>query len=110
MAPYTPPNSHYSEMDVSEYDEEQVFAFIGKSGKRFYWLTRFLDLDYLWYDKHRKTIEIWGPYHTHLNKQSQHIIRAEMEHFIPKLEENPAFSQSENEHVQETRVAAECPI
>jgi hypothetical protein len=44
MAPYTPPTTHYSQMDVSEYDEDQVFAFVGKTGKRFYWLTKKLDL------------------------------------------------------------------
>lgn len=88
MAPYNPPVSHYSEMDVSEYDEEHIFSFIAKGGKRFYWLTRFLELDYLWYDKHRKIIEIWGPHYTHINQQSQHIIRAELDHFQPKLENN----------------------
>ena len=66
MAPYQPPNAHYSQMDVSEYDEDHIFGFIGKTGKRFYWLTKFLGLDYLWYDKKRKVIEIWGPYHFEL--------------------------------------------
>ena len=103
MAPYRPPNSHYSEMDVSEYDEDHIFAFIGKTGKRFYWLTRFLELDYLWYDKERKIIEIWGPYHTHLNQQSQHMIRAELDYFQPKLENTSTIQQ--DEHVQEAAVA-----
>ena len=58
MAPYNPPSSHYSQMDVSGYDQEHIFSFIGKTGKRFYWLTKLLDLDYLWYDKERKVIEI----------------------------------------------------
>lgn len=86
MPTYDPPISHYSEMDVSEYNEECVFAFIGKNGKRFYWLTHFLELDYIWYDKYRKVIELWGPYHTHMNKQSEHVIRCEIEHFKPKFE------------------------
>ena len=51
MPPYTPPSTHYSQMDVSEYDEDHVFAFVGKTGKKFYWLTRTLGLDYLWYDR-----------------------------------------------------------
>ena len=67
MTPYHPPNAHYSQMDVSEYDQDKVFSFIGKTGKKFYWLTKKLELDYLWYDKERKVIEIWGPYHTHMN-------------------------------------------
>jgi hypothetical protein len=85
MAPHNPPISHYSEMDVSEYDDDHMFAYVGKSGKRFYWLTRFLELDYLWYDKKRKVIEIWGPMYTHMNKQSEHVIRCEIECFRPKL-------------------------
>ena len=103
MAPYQPPSSHYSQMDVSEYDEDHIFSFIGKTGKRFYWLTRFLDLDYLWYDRERKVIEIWGPYHTHLNAQSEQVIRCELDFFEPKLEQTSQVYQ--DEHVQETTVA-----
>ena len=86
MPAYDPPISHYSEMNVSEYDEDHIFAYIGKNGKRFYWLTRFLDLDYLWYDNKRKVIEIWGPYHVHTNKQSQYVIKCELDYFKPKFE------------------------
>jgi len=81
MAPYNPPSSHYSELDVSSYDEEAVYGFIGRSGKRFYWLTRFLGLDYLWFNAKRKVIEIYGPYYTHLNRQAAHVVEAELEHF-----------------------------
>ena len=103
MAPYQPPHAHYSQMDVSEYDEDHIFGFIGKTGKRFYWLTKFLGLDYLWYDKKRKVIEIWGPYHTHLNQQSQHVIRCELDFFQPKLQESSVISK--DEYVQETITA-----
>jgi hypothetical protein len=81
MAPYTPPIAHYSEMDVSEYTEQEMYDFIGKNGRRFYWLTRFLGLDYLWYDEKRKKIEIWGAPFTHENQQSAHVIDAELRHF-----------------------------
>ena len=85
MAPYSPPNSHYSQMDVSEYDE-RLFTFIGKTGKKFYWLTHRLELDYMWYDKKRKVIELWGPYHIHVNHQAERVIRCELEYFMkPKL-------------------------
>jgi len=53
MAPYTPPNTHYSEMDVSSYSDNELYRFIGRNGKRFYWLTKFLELAYIWYDKER---------------------------------------------------------
>lgn len=104
MAPYTPPNAHYSQMDVSDYTEDQIFAFIGKTGKRFYWLTQRLGIDYLWYDKDRKVIEIWGPYYTHLNQQSAHLIRCELDFFLtPKLETTNLDIQ--DEHVQATVAA-----
>ena len=103
MAPYTPPNAHYSQMDVSEYDEDAIFKFIGKTGKKFYWLTQKLGLDYLWYDKERKVIELWGPYYTHQNKQSAHVIRCELEYFmIPKLEEKNIENQNEYVHTTVT--------
>lgn len=87
MAPYQSPNTHYSQMDVSQYNQEQVFKFIGKNGKKFYWLTQMLGLDYIWYDKDRSVIEIWGPYYTHQNRQSEHVIRCELEYFLtPKSE------------------------
>ena len=79
MAPYRPPNTHYSELDVSSYEQDDIFNFIGKSGKRFYWLTRFLELSYLWYDKNRRVIEIWGPYESLQNFQAHHIIECELE-------------------------------
>lgn len=79
MAPYTPPNTHYSQLDVSAYSEEDIFKFIGQGGKRFYWLTKFLDLAYLWYDKKRRVIEIWGPFESLQNFQSHHVIECELD-------------------------------
>lgn len=91
-------------MDVSDYTDDQIFSFIGKTGKRFYWLTQKLGLDYLWYDKERKVIEIWGPYYTHTNQQSAHLIRCELDFFLtPKLE--TSHSNIQDEYVQ-TPVAA----
>jgi hypothetical protein len=92
-------------MDVSEYTEDQIFAFIGKTGKRFYWLTHKLGIEYLWYDKQRKVLEIWGPYYTHVNKQSEHIIRCELEHFFkPKLERS--LQKNQDESTQATAATA----
>ena len=80
MAPYDPPVAHYAQMDVSMFDEDTMFEFIGKSGKRFYWLTKYLELDYLWYDKERRVIELWGPHNSLVNFQSEFVIRCELEH------------------------------
>lgn len=81
MPPYNPPASHYSQMSLDEFTPEDMYAFIGKGGRRFYWLTKTLGLDYLWYDDKRHVIEIWGPFFTHKNKQSEHLIRAELENY-----------------------------
>ena len=101
MAPYTPPIAHYSQMDVSKYADGDMFAFIGRTGKRFYWLTNKLGLDYLWYDKTRKVIEIWGPYYTDVNAQSAKVIECELDFFMNKVKEDVAI-QDENVHTAET--------
>ena len=62
MAPYEQQNSHYTQLNVPDIDEDTMFEFIGNSGHRFYKLTRDLKLKYLWYDKGRKAIEVWGSY------------------------------------------------
>jgi len=82
MAPYNPPIDHYSELDVSWASDEDIYNFIGLKGRRFYWLSRFLGLSYLWFDEKRKVSEIWGPYYVHENQQSAHVISAELENFI----------------------------
>jgi hypothetical protein len=62
MAPYEPPIAHYSQLDVSEYTDEQILCVIGKGGKGFYKLTTQLGLNYLWWDKERKVVELWGSF------------------------------------------------
>ena len=86
MAPYQPPNAHYSQMNVSDYTEDQIFSFIGKTGKKFYWLTKKLGLDYLWYDKERKVIELWGPFESLQNFQAHQILECELDLSCNKIE------------------------
>ena len=62
MAPYDPPIAHYSQLDVSQYSDEDILFAIGKGGKGFYKLTSQLGLNYLWWDKERKVVEIWGSF------------------------------------------------
>lgn len=107
MAPYNPPVSHYTQVDVSDYDEDTIFSFIGKNGRRFYWLTRFLNIDYLWYDNDRKVIEVWGPYESLLLGQVQNIIRCELDVFIPKSSVDDTKSSQD---VQATSHPREVPI
>ena len=62
-----------------------------------------LGLDYMWYDKRRKVIELWGPYYTHVSEQSAHLIRCELDYFIkPKLERS--LQKNQDESIQTTTV------
>ncbi len=61
MAPYNPPShAHYTELDVSMYDEDFIWFVIGVGGKNFYDITSWLKLQYLWFDSVRGVVEIWG--------------------------------------------------
>jgi hypothetical protein len=62
MAPYVPQNAHYVHLDVCEYLHEDLYAFVGRGGRRFYRLTRELGLQYLWFNPENKVIECWGSY------------------------------------------------
>ena len=86
MAPYKPPSAHYSQFDVSGYNEDDIFKFIGKNGKKFYWLTRYLDLSYMWYDKKRKVIELWGPYESLKYFSAHQILECELDLSCNKIE------------------------
>lgn len=47
---------------------------IGKEGKGFYWLTRHLGLQYLWYNKEKKLIELWGSYRSLANGAREKVL------------------------------------
>jgi len=82
-------------MDVSDVTDEEMYAFMGRGGKKHYWLTRLLSLNYLWYCSKKRCLEIWGPYFVHENKQSQHVLRCELDHFLNCRRQNGA---SEDAH------------
>jgi len=62
MAPYNPPIAHYTQLDVSQHSDEDILYTIGKGGKGFYKFTSQLGLNYLWWDKDRKVVELWGSF------------------------------------------------
>jgi hypothetical protein len=80
-----------------------MFSFVGKGGKRHYWMTRMLCVDYLWYDPKRKVIEIWGPFNVLQTRQAQELLKSELEIFKPKLGE-PSPPPSQNVDTQATPV------
>lgn len=62
MAPYNPPSAHYTQVDVSHIDETNVLKAMGKNGANFKEMTSKLHVKYIWWDKERQVIEIWGPF------------------------------------------------
>ena len=61
MAPYNPPDAHYSEVTVDS--EEKATKLLHSGGKMLYNLTKKLKLKYIWYDNERRVLELWGPYY-----------------------------------------------
>tara|TARA_B100001996_G_scaffold284912_1_gene225216 strand:- start:225 stop:458 length:234 start_codon:yes stop_codon:yes gene_type:complete len=57
---YNPPNTHYTQFDVSYKSYDEMTKIMGKNGKYFKEMTQDLGLDYIWWDKPRMVIEIWG--------------------------------------------------
>lgn len=76
MAPYNPPNAHYSQVDVSAYDEKMILSMIGKGGQGFYNLTDYLRMEYVWYDQERKVIELWGSFNSFKRGAADKLRRA----------------------------------
>ena len=62
MAPYNPPKIYrgYAEINLIDVDSDFMFNMIGKNGKNFYDITEYLEIQYLWYNKDRHVIELWG--------------------------------------------------
>ena len=81
MAPYIPQNAHYAHLDVCEYDSADLYAFVGRGGRRFYGLTRQLHLKYLWFNPDNKVIEVWGSYEAMLGEPVQ-VVREELSKFM----------------------------
>jgi hypothetical protein len=81
MAPYVPQNAHYVHLDVCEYYNEDVYAFVGRNGRRFYRLTSQLRLNYLWFNPKNKVIEMWGSFESMKNDPVSKV-REEFEKFM----------------------------
>ena len=82
MAPYVPQNAHYAHLDVCEYPIDDLYAFVGRGGRRFYRLTRQLGLKYLWFNPDSKVIEVWGPFESLRDLDPVRVVREELQKFV----------------------------
>lgn len=59
---YNPPtNAHYTQINTSPVSDEIIKISIGKGGKVFKAITNQSNVNYIWYNKEKKVVEIWGP-------------------------------------------------
>jgi hypothetical protein len=82
MAPYNPPDSHYAHLKVDIYDDLLVQKFMGPRGSKFYDLTTRLGMRYIWYNRDKKIIEVWGPYNSFKNNNPIDVIHDELEKYV----------------------------
>lgn len=57
---YNPPNTHYTQIQCS-VKPKNIGQLVGVNGKAFIAITRCARVDYIWINKERNIIEIWGP-------------------------------------------------
>ena len=85
---YSPPNTYYSQVN-STLDNNDMYQFIGRDGAHFKYLTDILCVEYIWWNKERNYIEIWGP---HLKlENAKKVIEEKLIKYINKQENLMSF-------------------
>ena len=79
MADYSPPNTFYTQL-YGLIDNEDMYKFIGKNGAHFKSITKYMNVDYIWWNKDTKVIEIWGPHNRIMHCKNK--IQEKLEKFI----------------------------
>lgn len=86
---YNPPIAHYNELAVPSYVD--IGLLIGKGGKHFKYITYKSKCTYVWYNKDRRVIELWGPMWALQDAKS--MITERFEQFKPDLSLDELESQ-----------------
>jgi len=59
---YNPPlNAHYTQISTEPVSEDAMRISIGQNGKVFKAITHQAKVNYIWFNKEKKYVEIWGP-------------------------------------------------
>lgn len=59
---YNPPlNVHYTQIDTSPVSDDIMRISIGQGGRVFKAITHQANVNYIWFNKEKKYIELWGP-------------------------------------------------
>ena len=62
MPEYNPPIAHYCHVSVPDVPESTMLKLIGKGGYFFKKITADCDANYIWWNKEKNIIEIWGKF------------------------------------------------
>ena len=81
MPNYSPPNSHYCEINAFHSQSDNL-KIIGPQGRNFIRLTTKLEIEYLWWNMERNVFEIWGAY-SKMNSSAKYL-NAYMHRFYDK--------------------------
>jgi hypothetical protein len=76
---YNPPIAHYSQITVPDFI--QVGLLVGKNGRHFKNITYESGCKYIWYDKERNVIEIWGSIAS--IKSAEDLLKTRFDNFKP---------------------------
>jgi len=95
---YNPPIAHYSQISVPEYI--QVGLLVGKNGRHFKNITCESECNYIWYDKERNVIELWGSPSS--LKSASTLLKTRFETFKPNktIEELQEIVKVTNEYTR----------
>lgn len=59
---YNPPlNAHYTQIDTTSVSDDVMRISIGQGGRVFKAITYQANVNYIWFNKEKKYIELWGP-------------------------------------------------
>ena len=59
---YNPPlNAHYTQIDTTSVSDDVMRISIGQGGRVFKAITYQANVNYIWFNKEKKFVEIWGP-------------------------------------------------
>ena len=78
---YNPPNCFYTQIAIL-LNESEMRQLVGNNGCNFKYLTRTLDIQYIWWNKSSNVIEVWG--------KNYNLLSAKM--YIQKYIENFKFA------------------
>lgn len=91
---YNPPNCFYTQIEIL-LNESEMYQLIGKNGCNLKYLTRIMDLQYIWWNKNSNVIELWGKNYNLLSAKNYIQKYIDNFTFAPPLKRSNAATSEE---------------